>query len=81
MAKDALSFHPTAERARESASRDYAYVRLRHAVQAGDTIFAAGTRGVIVHRHADGIGYEVEFEQPMFRVITLTGRDIRLDHG
>ena len=35
--------------------------------------YPAGCRGVIVHRHADGIGYEVEFEEPAFRVITLTG--------
>ena len=81
MAKDAPSFHPTAGTAPGSALPEYAYVRLRHAIQAGGTTYAAGARGVIVHRHADGIGYEVEFEQPAFRVITLTGRDIRSDHG
>ncbi len=80
MAKDAVSVHSTAEPAPGSALRDYAYVRLRHAIQAGDTTYAPGTRGVIVHRHADGVGYEVEFEQPVFRVLTLTGRDIRPDH-
>jgi hypothetical protein len=77
MAKDALSVHPTAEPAPGSALRDYAYVRLRHAIQAGDTTYAPGTRKVIVHRHADGVGDEVEFEQPVFRVLTLNGRDIR----
>jgi hypothetical protein len=77
MAKDAVSVHSTAEPAPGAALRDYAYVRLRHAIQAGDTTYAQGTRGVIVHRHADGVGYEVEFEQPVFRVLTLTGRDIR----
>jgi hypothetical protein len=80
MAKDALSVHSTAEPARESALGDYAYVRLHHAIQAGDTTYAPGTRGVIMHRHADGVGYEVEFEQPVFRVLTMTGRDIRPDH-
>jgi len=36
---------------------------------------------VIVHRHTDGFGYEVEFEQPAFRVLTLTASDIQPDHG
>jgi hypothetical protein len=62
MAKDALSVHSSAEPAPASAVRGYAYVRLRHAIQAGDTAYAPETRGVIVHRHADGVGYEVEFE-------------------
>lgn len=58
----------------------FSAVRLRHPVQVGGVTYPAGCRGVIVHRHADGIGYEVEFEEPAFRVITLTGSDIQPDH-
>ena len=60
---------------------EYAYVRLRHDVTVGGVTYRTGVRGVIVHRHADGIGYEVEFEHPAFRVVTLTARDIQPDHG
>ena len=81
MAKDTVAVHPTAGVAPGSALAEYAYVRLLHAIEAGGTTYSAGTRGMIVHRHADGVGYEVEFEQPAFRVVTLTGRDIRPDHG
>ena len=55
-------------------------VRLCHPVQVGGVTYPAGCRGVIVHRHADGIGYEVEFEEPAFRVITLSGSDVQPDH-
>ena len=62
----------------EAASRpaEYHYVELTHAVEAAGAVFPAGTRGVVVHRHADEIGYEVEFEKPRFAVLTLTSRDI-----
>ena len=59
---------------------EYSAVRLSHPVQLGGVTYPAGCRGVIVHRHADGIGYEVEFEEPAFLVITLTGSDIQPDH-
>jgi hypothetical protein len=59
---------------------DYSAVRLSHPVQAGGVIYPAGCRGVIVHRHSDGVGYEAEFEEPAFRVITLTGSDFQPDH-
>jgi hypothetical protein len=64
----------------QSILAEYSHVRLRHDVQAGGTTYAAGTRGVVVHRHNDGIGYEVEFESPAFRVITLTAQDVWADH-
>ncbi len=51
---------------------EYAPVVLTRDVTAGGTVFAAGTSGVIVHCHRDGVGYEVEFTRPAFRVITLT---------
>jgi hypothetical protein len=59
---------------------EYSAVRLRHSVEVGGVTYPAGCRDVIVHRLADGIGYEVEFEEPAFRIITLTGSDIQPDH-
>jgi len=60
---------------------DYAYVRLRHDVSLAGVTYEAGARGVIVHRHADGVGYEVEFTEPAFGVVTLTAQDIQPEHG
>ncbi len=39
--------------------------------------FPAGLRGVIVHRHSGGIGYEVEFSHPIEAVLTLKRGDLR----
>ena len=60
---------------------EYTFVTLRHSVEAGGVTYPAGSKGVIVHRHPDGRGYEVEFESPGFAVITLTGRDMQPGHG
>ena len=84
MAKDALSFdqRTVPKRAALPQSFDeFTYVKLRRPVVSGAVTYAAGTRGVVVHKHADGVGYEVEFEQPKFGVITLTYKDLRPDHG
>jgi hypothetical protein len=56
-------------------------VRLRHDVSLVGVTYKAGARGVIVHRHADGVGYEVELTEPSFRVVTLTAQDIQPEHG
>lgn|GEM_PF-2026672 len=55
---------------------EYSYVVLAHDVRAASGDYPSGTRGVIVHKHADGIGYEVEFETPAFGVLTLTESDL-----
>jgi hypothetical protein len=60
---------------------DYASVRLRHDLSLAGVTYKAGARGVIVHRHADGVGYEVELAEPSFRVLTLTAQDIQPEHG
>jgi hypothetical protein len=65
----------------DSGLLDYAYVRLRHDVSLAGVTYKAGARGVIVHRHADGVGYEVELTEPSFRVVTLTAQDIQPEHG
>ncbi len=55
---------------------DYSFVALAHAVEHNGVTLPAGTGGVVVHRHSDGIGYEVEFEHPTFAVIALSGADL-----
>lgn len=44
--------------------KEYAPVVLTRDVTARGAVFAAGTSGVIVHCHRDGVGYEVEFTRP-----------------
>jgi hypothetical protein len=51
-------------------------VALTHPIQHNGDTLPTGTPGVIVHRHVDGIGYEVEFETPAFAVLTLCGEDL-----
>jgi hypothetical protein len=77
VAKAALKVRTTAD----TGLLDYASVRLRHEVSLAGVTYKAGTRGVIVHRHADGVGYEVEFTEPAFRVVTLTAQDLQPEHG
>lgn len=56
---------------------DYSRVALTSDVQHQGRVFPAGTKGVIVDRHGDGLAYEVEFEQPAFAVISLTGDHLK----
>jgi len=59
-----------------SAFPNYGFVALAHDVTSAGVKYPAGTRGVIVLRHDDGVGYEVEFERPRFGVVTLTAADL-----
>jgi hypothetical protein len=61
-------------------SEEHPSVGLTHPVKHNGDTLPAGTPGVIVHRHSDGVGYEVEFETPEFAVVTLTGSDLT-KHG
>jgi hypothetical protein len=81
VAKAALKVRTIGAMTAGSGLLDYASVRLRHDVSWAGVTYKAGARGVIVHRHADGIGYEVEFAEPSFRVVTLTAQDIQPEHG
>ena len=81
MAKVALEGGAISETSSDAGLSEYAYVRLRHDVTSAGVAYRTGARGVVVHRHADGVGYEVEFAEPAFRVVTLTARDIRPDLG
>lgn len=79
MAKGAMFAQTPVTATRTVLLAEYSFVRLNRPVTAGEVTYPAGSRGVIVHRHDDGLGYEVEFEQPAFRVITLTASDIQPD--
>jgi len=84
VAKAALKVRTTAATTAEAGLldyADYAYVRLRHDVSLAGVTYKAGARGVIVHRQADGVGYEVELTEPAFGVVTLTAQDIQPEHG
>ena len=81
MAKAAFGEGPISEATPDVALLECAAVRLRHDVTSGGVTYEPGTCGVIVHRHADGIGYEVEFTEPAFGVVTLTAQDVWPDRG
>jgi len=51
-------------------------VALTHAVEAGGQWLPSGSRGTVVAAYADGVGYEVEFEQPFHAVVTLSAGDL-----
>lgn len=53
---------PTAER--PPRFPEFSRVVLTRDVAAGPITFPAGSTGVIVHCHDDGIGYEVELHDP-----------------
>ena len=55
---------------------EYIYVTLTHELISDGVLYPVGSRGVIVQRHDDNIGYEVEFEVPRFTVATLTAHDL-----
>ncbi len=54
----------------------FAPVILRHDVLDDGVVFPAGTRGIVVEIHDDGVAYEVEFSHPAEMVLTLTPDDL-----
>jgi hypothetical protein len=58
----------------------YSFVTLTRTIErktASRTVtFPAGTRGMIVHVHADGAAFEVEFEEPTFAVVIVFAADL-----
>lgn len=51
-------------------------VVLRRAIIHRDVVFPAGTRGIVVECHEDGLGYEVEFAHPAEAVLSLARSDL-----
>ena len=76
MAINALPAVPPSEARPGTGLVEYAAVVLARDVLAFGGVYKSGTAGVIAHKHADGIGYEVEVETPRFAVLTLMARDL-----
>lgn len=51
-------------------------VALTHSVETGGQWMPSGAKGTIVAAYADGVGYEVEFEEPFHAVLTLAAGDL-----
>lgn len=51
-------------------------VALTHAVEVDGQSLPTGTLGTVVAAYRDGVGYEVEFEQPFHAVVTLDSSDL-----
>lgn len=66
---------PTAER--ERSIPELSIVALAHALAYGGRVLPEGTKGEVVFAYRDGIGYEVEIDQPFHCVITVERNDIR----
>jgi hypothetical protein len=62
--------------AKRSGFVEFSPVTLKRTLVHKGATFPAGLRGVIVHKHSDGIGYEVEFSHPVEAVLTLKGEDL-----
>jgi hypothetical protein len=60
----------------ETPLAEFSAVTLRCAVTWRGMTFPAGARGVVVHRHHDGEGYEVEFAEPAEAVLSLSRGDL-----
>ncbi len=43
-----------------------------------ERILPAGATGTVVFAYRDGVGYEVEFDEPFHSVVTVERDDIRL---
>lgn len=59
---------------RSTGFAEFSPVALKREIVHRGVTFPAGSRGIVVHRHADGIGYEVEFSRPTEAVLTLTSQ-------
>ncbi len=61
---------------RKPKFQEFAEVSLTHPVWTNDIFLPAGTRGVVMSTYADGLAYEVEFENPRHLVVTLEDADL-----
>ena len=55
---------------------DFAMVRLKRPARGFGVLYPAGSVGVVVDCHEDGIVYEVEFDSPMPGIATVAGSDL-----
>ena len=52
-------------------------VHLKRDITKDGVAYPAGTRGIIVWCHPDGLAFEVEFFSPQPAVVTVLGQDLR----
>jgi hypothetical protein len=53
-------------------------VRLSHGVDVSGHTLPEGAMGTVVAAYSDGMGYEVEFENPVHPVVTLEACDLAI---
>ena len=53
-------------------------VALTHPYECRAGVLPKGATGAVVFAYRDGVGYEVEFDQPFHCVVTVERDDIRL---
>lgn len=63
---------------RSAGFAEFSPVLLKRQIVHRGVTFPAGSRGIVVHKHADDIGYEVEFSRPAEAVLTLTSQDLKM---
>jgi hypothetical protein len=56
--------------------QDLTPVALTRPLDADDVHLPAGARGVVMAAYADGLAYEVEFDEPRHVVLTVDGKDL-----
>ena len=75
-----MSFIPTGGAGSQVAPRitfsELSVVALTHAVENEGRWLPVGAKGTVVAVYADGVGYEVEFEEPFPAVVTLEAGDL-----
>ena len=59
-----------------SALKDFTKVRLVRGVEEDGIYMPQGARGIVMAAYADGLAYEVEFEEPHHVVMTVEWQDI-----
>jgi hypothetical protein len=57
--------------------QDFTHVALTRSVDTEGVHMPEGARGVVMAAYADGLAYEVEFDEPRQVVLTIEGKDLR----
>lgn len=57
--------------------QDFTQVTLTRSMFTEGVHMPEGARGIIMGAYADGLAYEVEFDEPIHVVLTIEGKDLR----
>jgi hypothetical protein len=60
---------------------EYTVVSLARSIDQHGVFMPKGARGVIMAAYGDGLGYEVEFDDPQHAVLTLEEKDLLVEQG